>query len=254
MIAILSPAKTLDFTTKYSLVKYTHPEFLKDTELLIHELKKMNSIELASLMNISSQLSELNFKRYLDWSFKVDLSNARQSILCFKGGVYKGLDVDSFSSEDLSYSQTSIRILSGLYGLLKPFDLIQPYRLEMGTKLPTLRGNNLYDFWDTKISTVLNKCLDKYDAKFILNLASNEYFSVIKTKKINRKIIDVKFLDKKNDDYKIISFFAKKARGAMAAFVVKNKIKLLNDLKDFTSLGYSFNKERSSDDTLVFLR
>jgi len=254
MIALLSPAKTLDFETKYNFSEYTVPEFIKDSEYLVEELQKMSMQDLAKLMSLSASLSELNFERYQSWNSDFNTSNARQSTLCFKGGVYIGLDVDSFSNEDLSYSQDCLRILSGLHGILKPLDLIKPYRLEMGTKLRNKNGQNLYDFWGDKITTSLNNSLQNNNAKYLVNLASNEYFKSVLSKHVNADIIDVKFLDQKYDQYKIISFFAKKARGSMAAFMIKNKIKTLDDLKEFSGLGYVFDQSRSGISSLVFIR
>ena len=254
MIAILSPAKTLDFDRDYQLNEYTIPDFMPESECLIEELKAYKPKELSNLMSISPSLSDLNFQRYQAWDTHFDLSNSKQSILCFKGGVYVGLNVDSFSKSDLTYAQNYLRILSGLHGVLRPFDLIKPYRLEMGTKLKNKSGKNLYDFWGDKITNSINNNLQESSSEFLLNLASNEYFSCLNSEKISRSIVDVKFLDEKNGVYKIISFFAKKARGAMAAFLIKNKIKKINDLKDFTDLGYTFNKERSDKNTLVFIR
>lgn len=254
MLAILSPAKTLDFESKNNFSQHTHPEFIQDSSYLVDELKQMSSEDISNLMKISSSLGELNIKRFKSWNIDFNNSNARQSILCFKGGVYIGLDIDSFSEDDLLYSQNTLRILSGLHGLLKPLDLIKPYRLEMGTSLKNKNGKNLYDFWGNKITDSLNSSLENSNSNFLLNLASNEYFKSINDKKIKVPIINVKFLDKKKDTYKIISFFAKKARGAMAAFVIKNKIRNTNDLKDFNSLGYVFDDSRSEKELLVFTR
>ena len=254
MIAILSPAKTLDFDNKYYFEDYTISEFVDDSKLLINKLKNISSKDLSKLMNLSVKLSDLNYERYITWNENFSLSNSVQAIFCFKGGVYVGLDVGNFSKNDLLYSQDYLRILSGLHGVLKPFDLIQPYRLEMGTKLTTSRGNNLYEFWGDKITYSLNKSLKKNDSDYLLNLASNEYFSSINVNKIDAKIIDVKFLDKKGGKYKIISFFAKKARGSMASFVIKNKVKKIDDLKKFTNLGYEFDQSQSNNNTLVFIR
>ena len=254
MIAILSPAKTLDFETKYDFSKHTIPEFMQDSACLVTELKKINSKGLSKLMNLSTSLSELNFDRYQSWNTDFNTSNARQSLLCFKGGVYVGLDVSSFSKNDLNYSQDCLRILSGLHGLLKPLDLIKPYRLEMGTQLINKNGKNLYEFWGDKITKSLNNSLKKNDSKYLVNLASNEYFKSVLPNKINAEIIDVKFLDKKNDIYKVISFFAKKARGSMASFLIKNKIKTLHGLKDFSGLGYAFDPSRSGEKSFCFIR
>ncbi len=254
MIAILSPAKTLDFDTPCIIKNYTRPNLIDDSQILINELKKLNSDNLSKLMKISSKLGSLNYERYKNWTKEFTLNNSKQSIFCFRGGVYKGLDVDSLSDKDLMYSQDSIRILSGLHGILRPFDLIMPYRLEMGTKLKNSRGKNLYDFWGDSVTNLLNKSLEENNSDFLLNLASNEYFSVLNPKKIKTTLINVKFLDKKKNDYKIISFFAKKARGTMAAFLIKNKVKDIDKLKDFSGMGYSYEPKRSSSDTLTFIR
>ena len=254
MIAILSPAKTLDFETTNSFKEFTIPSFIEDSKELISQLKKIRVNELSTLMGLSHSLSELNVKRYQNWSSDFNLSNSRQAIFCFKGGVYQGLDVNTFSDDDLFYSQKYLRIISGLHGILKPFDLIRPYRLEMGTKLTNKRGKNLYEFWDEKITDYLNNILASNNANYLLNLASNEYFKSVKSKQICKKIIDVKFFDKKNDVYKIISFFAKKARGSMAAYVIKNKVKDLDQLKNFSGLGYSYDETQSNLQSLVFTR
>ena len=254
MLTILSPAKTLDFETVYNFQQHTIPECLEDSILLIKELKQKKMKDLSNLMKLSAALSELNFNRFQNWDSNFNLSNSRQSILCFKGGVYVGLDVDSWSDSDLLFSQNSLRILSGLHGVLRPLDLIKPYRLEMGTKLNNLRGCDLYAFWGEKITDSLNESLNNIKSNYLLNLASNEYYSSVLPDQLNASIINVKFLDKKQDVYKIISFFAKKARGAMANFVIKNKINNPADLKSFDGLGYTFSKSRSSDSTLVFIR
>jgi len=254
MITILSPAKTLDFTTDHNCSHYSIPHFMSDSKYLVNELKEYDSESLSNLMSLSASLSNLNFQRYQDWKTNFDSSNARQSILCFKGGVYVGLNVESFLENDLLYAQNHLRILSGLHGILKPLDLIMPYRLEMGTKLKNKHGKNLYEFWGDKLTNFLNQSLEESGSKFLLNLASNEYFYSLSSKKILSNIIDVKFLDQKNGIYKTISFFAKKARGAMAAFVIKNQIKNVNNLKDFSDLGYVFSQDKSEENTLVFTR
>ena len=254
MIAILSPAKTLDFETHYDVSKFTIPKFLSQSEELIKVLQKYDTPEISNLMGISESLSELNYTRYQSWTKDINLSNSKQAILCFKGGVYVGLDVGSFSDADLTYSQDYLRILSGLHGVLQPLDLIQAHRLEMGTKLETKKGKNLYEFWGKRITQALNASLEDCNSTQNLNLASNEYISSIMPHKIQGNIIDVKFLEYKNNTYKTISFFAKKARGAMASFLIKNKIKNINDLKSFTDLGYSFDPTKSNKDLLVFIR
>ena len=254
MIVILSPAKTLDFETNNNFLDYTIPKFLDHSEELIKELKKISLDDISTLMNLSPSLSLLNFNRYHTWDKTLNLSNSRQSILCFKGGVYVGLNVENFSNIDLEYSQNYLRIISGLHGVLAPFDLIKPYRLEMGTKLKTNNGKNLYDFWGDKITNSLNDTIKKNNSRYLINLASNEYSKSIKLKNIKAKIIDVKFLDKKKDKYKIISFFSKKARGSMASFIMKNKVKSVSVLKTFSGLGYEFYPSESNEQSLVFIR
>ena len=254
MIVILSPAKTLDFKINCNTTKYTTPKFLEESNYLINELRKNDVKELSELMGISSKLSELNLKRYQNWNIDFSLSNSKQSIFCFKGGVYIGLDVASFSEQDLLYAQDYLKIISGLHGVLNPFDLIKPYRLEMGTKLKNKKGKNLYKFWGEKITNYLNEHLEKSNSSILLNLASNEYFLSVVSEKIKANVVDVKFLDNKNGNYKTISFFAKKARGAMTSFIMKNKLQDVNSLKDFSGLDYSFDKSRSDEKLLVFIR
>ncbi|MBJ04460.1 MAG: hypothetical protein CMP65_00975 [Flavobacteriales bacterium] len=254
MITILSPAKTLDFETLNSSSQFTIPQFLSESDSLIKVLKKLSIKDISTTMKISHNLSEINYERFHNWTSEFNLSNSKQSIFCFKGGVYIGLDVEKFSIDDLNYSQNYLRVLSGLHGVLRPLDLIKPYRLEMGTKLKTKKGKNLYDFWGEKITRSLNDCLLKNNSKQILNLASNEYFSSIVQNKLKASIIDVKFLDLKNNVYKTISFFAKKARGAMASFVIQNQIQNIEDLKKFNRLGYRFDVEKSQPNSLVFTR
>ena len=254
MITILSPAKTLDFDRDDSFSDCTIPQFLFESEELMHQLKKFNIEDIATTMHISEKLSKVNYDRFQNWTNQFSLSNAKQAIFCFKGGVYVGLDVSSFLPDDLKYSQNYLRILSGLHGVLRPLDLIKPYRLEMGTKLKTNKGKNLYEFWGEKITQSLNNSLQKNGSNYILNLASNEYFDSVIKSQINGKIIEVKFLDKKNSIYKTISFFAKKARGAMAAFVIQNQITNTEDLQNFDGLGYKFDNSRSNMNSLVFIR
>jgi len=254
MITILSPAKTLDFSSEINCPNFSHPTFIDEANYLVSNLKNKTIPDLVNLMSISSSIAEVNYNRYNNWSIDVNELNARQSIFCFKGGVYLGLDVNHFSVQDLNYAQNYLRIISGLYGVLRPLDLIQPYRLEMGTRLNTERGNNLYQFWGDKITLELNKLLLNNQSQYLLNLSSNEYFKSILIKKFDGSIINVKFLDKKNGSYKVISFFAKKARGSMAAFIMQNRIKEINELKEFNGLGYSFSAEMSDQNNLTFVR
>ena len=254
MLAIISPAKTLDFETPWKLKTSSQPEFLQDSQLLIDQLRKLPATRIGELMSISEKLSVLNADRFLNWHLPFTPENAKPAILAFRGDVYTGLDADSFSTKDFSFAQKHLRILSGLYGLLRPLDLIQAYRLEMGTGFINSRGKNLYEFWGDKITEQLNNELFGQKNPTIINLASNEYWSVVKPEKLQTEIITPIFKDSKNGQYKIISFFAKKARGLMSAFIIKNQIKNDNDLKAFDLEGYAFNKKMSVDNEWVFTR
>ena len=254
MITILSPAKTLDFEYSRIYDTCTMPSLLDHSINLIKELKNKSKDELMKLMGISQSLANINYQRYQNWNKDFNLSNSYQAVFCFKGGVYVGLNIGDFNNQDIKYSQSHLRILSGLYGILKPLDLMQPYRLEMGTKLMTERGNNLYHFWGMEITNHINDLLQINNEDIVINLASNEYFKSIIPNKIQGNIIDVKFLDKKNGTFKVISFFAKKARGAMASFIMKNKVTSMNKLKEFDGLGYHFESSMSDYNTLCFTR
>lgn len=253
-LVVLSPAKSLDFEKKLNCKKKSLPSFIPESKMLINYLLKMKKDEIGKLMGISQKLTDLNYDRYKSWSEDFNLTNSRHAISCFTGDVYKGLDVNSFSLEDLEYSQDHLRILSGLYGLLRPLDLMQPYRLEMGIKLQTNKGKNLYEFWQNKITNQLNQNLIDLKNEYLINLASNEYFDSVNQSQLLKKVVTPKFLDKKNGNYKVISFFAKKARGSMASYIIKNKIQTLNELQAFQGLEYKFCAERSDDSSLVFIR
>jgi uncharacterized protein len=254
MISIVSPAKSLNFKDKSDIPSHSEPLFLTKSQELVSNLKMMSPDALSNLMSISKNLSELNHKRFQDWELPFNLSNSKQAAFAFTGDVFKGIDMASFNSEDLDYSQNKLRILSGLYGILKPLDLIQPYRLEMGTKLNNKKGSNLYHFWGDMITDSLNQELEESDSDILLNLASNEYFKSINSKNIKGTIITPSFLDWKNGQYKMISFFAKRARGMMVNYQIKNQINKTEDLKGFDYSGYCFDSDRSSADNLVFLR
>ena len=254
MLIVISPAKTLDFDTQPTTKTYTQPALLKQSESLIDILSTHSPADIEKLMKISPKLAELNVERYHNWSRPFKLSNAKQAVLAFKGDVYTGLEANSFTQKQLEYTQDHLRILSGLYGVLRPLDLMQPYRLEMGIKLANPEGANLYDFWDSKITNNINKQLETTDSKYLLNLASNEYFKSIQAKSINKEIITPVFKDWKNGQYKLISFFAKKARGTMSAWVLKNKVKSLKKLTQFDVDGYKFSAKDSDDLNPVFLR
>lgn len=254
MLMVISPAKTLDYTSPVKLKEHTEPEHIKQSEQLIKQLKKLSVQDVASLMSISDKLAALNVARFAEWSTKFTTDNARQAILAFKGDVYTGLAAEDFSAKDVKFAQKHLRILSGLYGVLRPLDLMQPYRLEMGTKLANSKGKDLYEFWGEQITEWLNKAITEQGDGILLNLASNEYFKSVKTKQLDAKIIDVDFKDLKNGQYKIISFYAKKARGMMARYVIKNQLRDVEQLKQFDSEGYYYSEEHSTDSKLIFLR
>ena len=254
MIIVISPAKTLDFDSPLITRRATQPAFLDQSEELMEKLVHYSPNQLGKLMKISHDLSELNVERNLNWSRPFNRKNARPAMLTFKGDVYLGLKAEEFSDEDIDYAQNHLRILSGLYGVLRPLDLMQAYRLEMGTRLKTDRGKDLYEFWGDQISLSLNKQLKKTGADMLLNLASNEYFGAVENKALKAEIISPVFKDWKNGEYKLISFFAKKARGSMAAWVIKNQVKDSSDLKKFDVDGYRFSAEQSTELVPVFLR
>ena len=253
LVTIISPAKKLDYSPSQDGLNSSVPILLAHSKELIKDLKVLTPQDVSSLMGLSDKLGTLNFERFQEWGTPFTVSNSKQAILAFKGDVYQGLDSESLSKEDLSWAQDNVRILSGLYGILKPLDLMQAYRLEMGTKLKTERGKDLYEFWGSTITDELNKSF-KSSNGILLNLASNEYFKSIKESKVNARVITPAFMDYKNDKYKIISFFAKKARGFMTRFVIKNRINDANQIKDFSEAGYKFNEAMSAEDKPVFCR
>lgn len=254
MIIVISPAKTLDFETPAITQEHTQPDFLDDSAQLITELRKLEPDQIGQLMSISSKLALLNSNRYYAWKCPFNTDNAKQAVLAFKGDVYTGLDADTMSAAELAFSQSHLRILSGLYGVLRPLDLIQPYRLEMGTQFKNSRGNNLYEFWGEKITQALNQDLEKQATDILINLASNEYFQSIQTHKLNARIITPVFKDEKNGVYKIISFFAKKARGLMSRYIIQNRLSNPEDIKHFDVAGYQFSEEASDKDEWIFTR
>ena len=255
MLILVSPAKTLDYETELDVKDFSVAPLLSDSELLIKELQQKNPDDLSSLMGLSEKLSLLNFDRNMNWARPTKPSeSARQAIFAFKGDVYQGLDAGSLSKAEIKYANKNLCILSGLYGLLKPLDLMYPYRLEMGTKMKNKRGNNLYEFWGSKVTELVNDLAMDNRSKAIVNLASVEYFSVLKTDQINLPIINPVFKDYKNGQYKIVSFFAKKARGLMSRFIIQNKIKKSEDLMDFNLDGYRYSKKESKENSPVFLR
>lgn len=254
MLLILSPAKSLDYETKPHCNFSSEYRFIDESKKLVDVLKNFKPDELENLMGISSKLSELNYNRFQSWIFPFEKENSKQALFAFKGDVYSGLDAYSLNNEDIEFAQNSLRILSGLYGLLRPLDLILPYRLEMSTKLKVNEYKNLYEFWENKIGALLNNDLEENNHKVLLNLASNEYFKSIVKKNIKTPIISPEFKNYKNGQYKTISIYAKKARGLMTRFIIKNNISNPEDLKAFDLDGYYFNNQLSSDLKPVFTR
>ncbi|QER39474.1 peroxide stress protein YaaA [Acinetobacter suaedae] len=254
MLTLISPAKTLDYTTALPTDTYTQPRLLEQSQQLIDVCRKLSASEIASLMTVSEKIANLNVERFRDWNADFDFSNARQALFAFKGDVYTGLDAYHLKDQDIDFAQQHLRMLSGLYGLLRPLDLMMPYRLEMSTKLKNTRGHNLYEFWGSIITDQINQDLADINSKVLVNLASDEYYKSVNEKKIQAEIIKPVFLDQKNGKYKVISFYAKKARGLMARYLIENKLSQVEQLKAFDSEGYYFDAESSSDKELVFKR
>jgi hypothetical protein len=251
MLMVISPAKTLDFDTPPVTQQHSQPRFLDDSAKLIKQLRTLSSADIASLMKLSDKLAGLNVARYESWQTPFDLDNAKQAVLAFKGDVYTGLEAETLTKAGFDYAQQHLRILSGLYGVLKPLDLIQPYRLEMGTKLDNPAGKDLYAFWGSKLRESLEQELED---EVLINLASNEYFKAIEAKKLKARIITPAFKDWKNGQYKMISFYAKKARGLMSRYIIDNKLKDAEKIKHFDYDGYRFNEAMSEGDNWVFTR
>jgi uncharacterized protein len=256
MIIVLSPAKSLDYETPPHVSKHTIPDFVDDAAELIGGLRQLSPQQIASLMDISDPLAQLNFQRYADWSPRFGKHNAKQAVLAFNGDVYEGFDARTLSAADLDYAQNHVRVLSGLYGLLRPLDLLQPYRLEMGTQFANARGKDLYAFWGERITQALNAQLkrNKSASRVLINCASNEYFRSVKPKLLDAPVLTTVFEDWKGGQYKVISFHAKRARGLMARFAVEQRIAAPEGLKDFDSEGYAFDASASNDATYVFRR
>ncbi len=249
MLAIISPSKTQDFSS-CSVTTFSKSRQLTQSQELIDVLKNKTQVQISKLMTLSDKLSKLNFDRFQAFKTPFSLDNAKQALLAFKGDVYNGIDAPSLSLEDLKFAQNNVRMISGLYGVLRPLDLIQPYRLEMGTKLSNKNGSNLYDYWGSKISEVLNG--DEKD--LIINLASNEYFKSIDKKVLKAQILDIVFKEKKNDTYKVIGIYAKRARGLMVNYIIRNRITDPKALKNFSDEGYHYDEALSSDSSWVYIR
>lgn len=253
MIIVISPSKTLDFSPP-SYQTYTQPRQLEQSQVLIDTVRHLSPEDITDLMRISSKLSQLNWQRYQDFYPPFNLTNAKQALLAFKGDVYTGIDSDNYSEADFSFAQQHLRILSGLYGALRPLDLIQPYRLEMGTRLQNERGKNLYEFWDTQVTDQLNQDFDNDPTPTLINLASNEYYKVIKPKILQAKVLTLSFKENKAGVYKIVAIYAKKARGLMTHFMIKNRITTIEQLKEFDDEGYRYTPSLSTENEWVFSR
>ena len=253
MLMVISPAKTLDFDTAPVTKTFTQPRFLDNARQLIEQLREMSTAEIASLMKLSDKLAGLNAARYESWQTPFKPDNAKQAVLAFKGDVYTGLDAETLDEAGFDFAQQHLRILSGLYGVLKPLDLIQPYRLEMGTKLANRQGKDLYAFWGSTLRESLQKEAGLKDG-VLINLASNEYFKAIEAKQLNARIITPVFKDWKNGQYKMISFYAKKARGLKSLYIIDHKLDQPEAIKNFDYDGYRFNEDMSKGDDWVFIR
>jgi len=255
MILLLSPAKIQNFLSQQYIRDYTIPEFLDSAETLVHKINQLSRTELADLLAINSNLAQLNADRHFNWQVPFTTKNAKQTVFVFNGEVFHGLDAKTFSPDEFNYMQSHLRILSGLYGVLRPLDLIQPYRLDVSTRLKTEEGNNLYAFWKNHITPALNKAiLDSKGPKVLLNLASGEYFKSINLKQLQAEVINFEFLENKNDKYVPIVIYIKKARGMMARYVIEHRIESVEDLKGFNADGYWYNSRLSSEKKLVFTR
>ncbi|PMR76270.1 peroxide stress protein YaaA [Billgrantia endophytica] len=254
MLSVISPAKTLDFETPATTARYSQPDFLDQSRELIHILADYSPQRLSELMGISDKLAGLNAARFAEWQPPFTPENAKPAAQAFQGDVYVGLEAATFDEEDNAFAQEHLRILSGLYGLLRPLDLIQPYRLEMGTRLPNPVGKDLYAFWKDRLTTELGEAVTRSGSNVLVNLASNEYFKAIDAKRLDARIITPVFKDEKNGQFKIISFYAKKARGLMAAWMIRQRLDDPEGLREFDTAGYAFNPAMSEGDTLVFVR
>ena len=254
MLSVLSPAKTLDYESPPTTRKATQPLFIDDAASLIGHAQKLDPEDIQALMGVSANIAALNHERFMNWQPHFSLENAKQALLAFKGDVYTGLAAETLNAAELAFAQKHLRILSGLYGLLRPLDLMQPYRLEMGLAFQNSGGKNLYEFWGNRISDILAKHIKASGSAILINLASNEYFKAVKTASLNAEVITPQFRDLKNGQYKMISFFAKKARGVMARYIVQEGLNEPEGLKDFKGDGYYFSAKDSDGANWVFLR
>lgn len=254
MLSVISPAKTLDYETQPTTRKATQPEFMERAQALVEDARGLAPADIRSLMGVSEKIAELNHRRFMNWQQPFDLDNAKQAILAFKGDVYTGLEAETLSSKQLTFAQKHLRILSGLYGVLRPLDLMQAYRLEMGLKFENSGGKNLYEFWGSSVTESLNRQIRKSGSPLLLNLASNEYFKVVKTGELEADVVTPVFKDLKSGKYRVISFFAKKARGQMARYIIDKEINDVAALKKYRVGGYRYNATESTARELVFTR
>jgi len=254
MLLVISPAKTLDYETPVTTAEHTMPDYLDDAALLVKRARQYSMDDVMSLMAVNEKIAQLNVERFKKWRRPFTPKHARQAVLAFKGDVYVGLNALSMDDGDLAFAQQHLRILSGLYGVLRPLDLMLPYRLEMGRKIDTERGKNLYEFWGNSITEGLNEAFQGKESRCLINLASNEYFKVIKPKFLQAEIITPHFKDYKNGDYKVMGVYAKKARGMLSRYIIKHRIEEPEAIKQFSEDGYRFNAAMSSEHDWVFTR
>jgi cytoplasmic iron level regulating protein YaaA (DUF328/UPF0246 family) len=254
MLITLSPSKGQDFDSPVPSTAHSKPKSLKESELLIEELRKFKPRDIQELMSVSENIAELNAERYKSFKTPFTMNNAKQAIFAFKGDVYSGIAIDEYKDDDLDYAQDHLRILSGLYGCLRPLDLIQPYRLEMKTKLPNPRGENLYQFWGDRITDELNEALEGQKEAVLINLASNEYFKSVKPKKLKGRLLNINFKETKDGHTRVVAIFAKRARGMMADHILRNRIETPEQVKQFSEGGYRFSSELSDHDQWTFVR
>lgn len=254
MLTIISPAKTLDYESPISVSGQSDISFAKESKQLIRILKKLKAEEIEKLMQVSHKIAMLNYDRFAQWKYPFNEQESRQALFAFKGEVYNGIDAYSLSQEDADFAQDHLRMLSGLYGVLRPYDLILPYRLEMGTRLETNKFKHLYDFWGDKIRKNLKKAMDESGTKVLVNLASAEYSKAADLKKIKAEIITPSFKEARDDGYKMITIYAKKARGLMTRYIIQNRIENVEDLKHFEVEGYFYNDELSEENNYIFTR
>ncbi len=254
MIVLMNSSKTMDFQRKAKIAKHTVPKFNEDAEILVKTLRKLSKAEFTKVMKVSDKLADLNIERYANWRADLKPSEGKQALLAFKGDIYSGMDVDNYNIEGFNFAQKHVRILSGLYGILRPMDLVQPYRLEMATKLTTPRGKNLYQFWGDRINNTLTKMLKQEKSGVLVNLCSLEYFKSTQPDDLNARIISPVFKEFRGGSYRFVTLYAKNARGMMCNYIIQNHLKHIEELKSFNVEGYNFNPKISSEKELVFTR